>query len=93
MTTAYPLTSTVGTIPVDGGLTARDRALLRAVAAGRCDLVMGAAPEFRVDGRWYCDQSRAHDLIAADLLAALRTSGRERGPAALTVAGTHALAR
>ena len=93
MTTAYPLTSTVGTIPADGGLTARDRALLRAVAAGRCDLVVGAAPEFRVDGRWYCDQSRAHDLIAAGLLAALRTSGRERGPAALTVAGRHAIAR
>ena len=91
-TTAYRLTSTINAIPAAAAtLTVRDRALLRAVAAGRCDLVVGAAPEFRVDGRWYCDQSRAHDLIAAGLLSALRASGRERGPAELTMAGRRAL--
>jgi hypothetical protein len=74
------------------GLTARDRALLRAVATGRCDLVGGAASELRVDGRWYCDQARAHVLVAAGLLTALRSSGKERGPAQLTTAGRRALA-
>lgn len=74
-------------------LTARDRALLRAVEAGRCDLVDGAAPEIRVDGRWYCDQARAHDLVTAGLLTALMTTGRGRGPAALTLAGRRALGR
>jgi hypothetical protein len=74
------------------GLTARDRAPLRAVEAGRCELVGGIAPELRVDGRWYCDQARAHDLVGAGLLAAPRASGRERGPAAHTTAGRHALA-
>ena len=73
-------------------LTARNRALLRAVATGRCDLVGGVASEIRVDGRWYCDQARAHVLVAAGLLTALRTSGKERGPAQLTMARRRALA-
>jgi hypothetical protein len=73
-------------------LTGRDRALLRAVAAGRCDLVTATAPELRVDGLWYCDQARAHDLVVAGFLIALRATGRDRGPATLTAAGRHALA-
>lgn len=72
-------------------LTGRDRALLRAVDAGRCDLVGGAAPEIRVDGRWYCDQLRAHDLLVAGFLTAIKATGR--GPAALTTTGRRALAR
>jgi len=84
-------TSTSGMRVVPPALTGRDRVLLRAVAAGRCDLVSGAAPEMRVDGRWYCDQAQAHDLVMAGLLTALRASGRDRGPAALTAAGRHAL--
>ncbi len=85
LTSTPSLTSTVT-------LTGRDRALLRAIVAGRCDLVAAAAPELRVDGLWYCDQARAHGLIAAGFLTALRATGRERGPAALTAAGRHALA-
>ena len=49
-------------------LTGRDRALLRAVAAGRCDITATGVPDLRVDGRWFCDQTRAHALIAAGLL-------------------------
>ena len=74
------------------GLTARDRALLRAVASGRCDLVGGVAAEIRVDGRWYCDQARGQALVAAGLLAASGASGRERVAAELTTAGRYALA-
>jgi hypothetical protein len=69
-------------------LTGRDRALLRAVAAGRCDIVPTGIPDLRVDGRWFCDQPRAHALLAAGLMA------RARGaPAAalLTSAGRAAL--
>jgi hypothetical protein len=54
-------------------LTGRDRALLRAVAAGRCDITATGVPDLRVDGRWFCDQTRAHALIAAGLL--VRTGG------------------
>jgi hypothetical protein len=50
-------------------LTGRDRALLRAVAAGRCDIAPTGVPDLRVDGRWFCDQPRAHALLAAGLLA------------------------
>jgi hypothetical protein len=50
-------------------LTGRDRALLRAVAAGRCDIAPSGIPDLRVDGRWFCDQPRAHALLAAGLLA------------------------
>ena len=50
-------------------LTGRDRALLRAVAAGRCDIAPTGIPDLRVDGRWFCDQPRAHALHAAGLLA------------------------
>jgi hypothetical protein len=50
-------------------LTGRDRALLRAVAAGRCDIAPRGVPDLRVDGRWFCDQPRAHALIATGLLA------------------------
>jgi hypothetical protein len=69
-------------------LTGRDRALLRAVAAGRCDIAPTGFPDLRVDGRWFCDQPRAHVLLAAGLVA--RASG---GPATalLTSAGRAAL--
>lgn len=50
-------------------LTGRDRALLRAVAAGRCDIAPTGVPNLRVDGRWFCDQPRAHALLAAGLIA------------------------
>jgi len=74
-------------------LTHRDRALLSAAAAGRCDLVPSGVPDLRVDGRWFCDQPRAHALVAAGLLAAAAGgSGRDVVPAQLTTAGRAALA-
>jgi len=69
-------------------LTGRDRALLRAVAAGRCDIARTGIPDLRVDGRWFCDQPRAHALLAAGLL----TRGDGAAAAAvLTRAGRAAL--
>jgi hypothetical protein len=73
-------------------LTGRDRALLRAVAAGRCDITPTGIPELRVDGRWFCDQPRAHALVEAGLLA--RAGSGARGTPAtalLTGAGRAAL--
>ncbi|GAA5127288.1 hypothetical protein [Pseudonocardia adelaidensis] len=68
-------------------LTGRDRALLRAVAAGRCDIAPTGVPNLRVDGRWFCDQPRAHALLAAGLVA--RVHGASA--ATLTRAGRAAL--
>lgn len=83
------LTDHLSTMP----LTHRDRALLTAVDAGRCDLVPTRVPDLRVDGRWFCDQPRAHALVAAGLLAAAEGgSGRDLVPARLTGAGRAALA-
>ena len=50
-------------------LSRRDRALLIAARDGRCDLVLSGVPDLRVDGRWFCDQSRAHALVGAGPLA------------------------
>jgi hypothetical protein len=69
-------------------LTGRDRALLRAVAAGRCDIAPTGIPDLRVDGRWFCDQPRAYVLLAAGLLA--RADGAP-ATALLTSAGRAAL--
>jgi hypothetical protein len=73
-------------------LTGRDRALLRAVAAGRCEIAATGIPDLRVDGRWFCDQPRAHVLLAAGLLARAG-SGARGAPATalLTGAGRAAL--
>jgi hypothetical protein len=70
----------------------RDRALLAAVDAGRCDLVRTGVPDVRVDGRWFCDQPRARALIAAGLVvAAAAAPGHRAVPALLTDAGRAAL--
>lgn len=66
-------------------LTGRDRALLRAVAAGRCHITPTGVPDLRVDGRWFCDQPRAHALLTAGLLT------RGGGSPLLTAAGRAAL--
>jgi hypothetical protein len=50
-------------------LTRRDRAILRAVAAGGAELVYGAVPDLLLDGRCCCDQSAAHQLAQAGLIA------------------------
>ena len=64
----------------------RDRAVLRAVAAGRCVFHGSHGAGLRVDGRWCADQFAGARLTAAGLLIA---SGPTE-PAQLTPAG-HAL--
>ena len=65
----------------------RDRAVLRAVAAGRCELRAGCEPELVVDGVRCADSGVAQRLIAAGLvvkpvavrwLGSLRRAGRRR---------------
>jgi len=69
-------------------LSGRDRAILRAVAAGGAELCLGTEPDLFLDGRCCCDQSAAHRLVRAGLIAAttLKLVG-ERVAAALTPAG------
>ncbi len=73
-------------------LSRRDRALLVAAGEGRCEMVPFGVPDLRVDGRWFCDQTRAHALVAAGLLAraAVERSGTT-ARARLTDAGRAAL--
>ncbi len=75
---------------IDGEtLTRRDRAILRAVAGGRAELVFGSEPDLIIDGRCCCDQAAAHRLAHAGLIAPLDTATvGERVPAGLTAAGT-----
>jgi hypothetical protein len=54
-------------------LTRRDRALLAAVAAGRCALTAGPLPSLLIDGRGACDQLAAYQLLAAGFI---RPAGR-----------------
>jgi hypothetical protein len=73
-----------GTTEVSG----RDRAVLRAVAAGRCLLRAGCEPLLTVDGLSCADSAVARRLLNAGLLAQ-PTSAVER--ARLTAAGRAAL--
>ncbi len=78
---------------IDGEtLTRRDRAILRAVAGGRAELVFGSEPDLIIDGRCCCDQAAAHQLVRAGLIVAA-TLGLvgQRVAAALTPAGRTAL--
>ena len=56
-------------------LSGRDRAILRAVAAGGAELVLGAEPDLFFDGRCCCDQTAAHHLVRAGFI-----DGRRAGP-------------
>ncbi|WP_436502080.1 hypothetical protein [Actinokineospora sp. HUAS TT18] len=67
--------------------------MLRAVAAGRAELVLGCEPDMLVDGVACCDQVTAHDLARAGLVRPARLGlVGHRVPAALTHAG-HAVLR
>jgi hypothetical protein len=72
-------------------LSGRDRAILRAVAAGGAQLQLGAEPDLFFDGRSCCDQSAAHHLVRAGLIdaAALGLVGH-RVAAVLTPAARQA---
>ena len=73
-------------------LSGRDRAILRAVAAGGAELELGAEPDLFLDGRCCCDQPAAHRLVRTGLIVAgsLGCVG-QRVAAALTEAGRDAL--
>jgi hypothetical protein len=66
-------------------LCGRDRAVLRAVADGRCQLRTSCEPVLVVDGLSCADSAAAHRLITAGLLARPTGPGVER--ARLTSAG------
>ena len=78
-------------IIVSSQATGRDRALLRAVADGRCQLSTGCEIVLLVDGVGCADWSAAHRLLGAGLIA---PPGPRPGltPAVLTEAGHDALA-
>ena len=73
-------------------LSGRDRAILRAVAAGGAQLQLGAVPGQFLDGRSCADQFAAHQLVHAGYItpATLGLLG-QRVAAALTPAGHEAL--
>ncbi|HXV92828.1 MAG TPA: hypothetical protein VD813_05990 [Pseudonocardia sp.] len=74
-------------------LTGRDRAILRAVAAGGAEMLYGSEPDLLLDGRCCCDQIAVHRLARAGLIAPVVTAATgERVPARLTAAGTARLA-
>lgn len=60
-------------------MTARARAMLRAVAEGRAEITTSCEPDMYVDGLNCCDQSLAHTLTHCGLIRRSRfstTSGR-----------------
>ncbi len=71
-------------------LNGRDRAVHRAVAAGRCQLGAGWQPVLMIDGLVCADSSVGRRLVAAGLLRR-PDPNRPLGPAVLTPAGRAAL--
>jgi hypothetical protein len=68
-------------------LSNRDRAILRAVAAGGAEVSCGAEPDLFLDGRCCSDQVAAHRLARAGLIAATVPGAvGQRVPARLTPA-------
>jgi hypothetical protein len=64
-------------------ISQRDRAVLRAVAAGRCAISAQDAGALVIDGLCCCDQFVGLRLTRAGLIAA----GSPAGPAQLTASG------
>ena len=73
-------------------LTCRAVAMLRAVCAGRAELICGCEPDLLIDGRCCCDQYTAHHLATSGLIRpAVAGAVGQRVPAELTDAGRVAL--
>ncbi|WP_300010394.1 hypothetical protein [Pseudonocardia sp.] len=72
-------------------VSGRDRAVLRAVSAGRCEFRGGCQPVLLVDGLACADFSAAHRLVDAGLIAA-PDPAVPLAPVAITPAGRAALA-
>lgn len=74
--------------PGSASLSSRDRALLRAVANGRAELVCSCEPDLFIDGLCCCDQYAAHALAREGLIRPVTTGAvGQRVPAELTAAG------
>lgn len=69
-------------------LSHRDRAVLRAVAAGRCEIPCDAGGALVVDGRFLSDQFAGPRLAAAGLI----DTEPHEGPTRLTASGAALLA-
>jgi hypothetical protein len=73
--------------PTSSPLSPRDLAVLRAVAAGRCEMPAAAGGSLTVDGLCFCDQFVGPRLASAGLIAA----GPRTGPVRLTASGRELL--
>ena len=69
--------------PMSTPLSHRELAVLRAVAAGRCEMSGACGGSLTVDGLCCCDQFVSPRLTSAGLIAA----GSQLGPARLTASG------
>lgn len=80
--------SSNGVEPKQVGYSHRAMAILRAVAAGRADMVYSAEPDLFIDGLPCCDQFAAHELAHLGLVRPSHP-GRvgQRIPARLTPTG------
>jgi hypothetical protein len=71
-----------------GQLSGRERAILRAIAAGSAELTGGREPDLLLDGRYCCDQGAVHRLVRVGLIAPTGAGVvGDRVPARLTAAG------
>lgn len=70
--------------PMSAPLSHRDLAVLRAVAAGRCEMSAASGGSLTVDGLCFCDQFVGPRLAGAGLIAA---PGPQPGPVRLTASG------
>lgn len=69
-------------------LSFRDRAIPRAVAGGRAELLVGVEPDLYLDGRCCADQVAGRRLARAGLIvAAIPGPTAHRVPACLTASG------
>ena len=64
--------------PTATPMSQRDRAVLRAVAAGRCEIAQTFGGNLIIDGMWFTDQFAGPRLTEA---------GLQGGPAQLTASG------
>ena len=71
-------------------LSGRDRAILGAVAAGGAEHQMGTEADPFLDGHCCYDQSAAHQLVPAGLIAAVTLGSVGQRVAALIPAGREA---
>ncbi|MHA6795090.1 hypothetical protein ACVGVM_16475 [Pseudonocardia bannensis] len=79
------MTTTMTPTPmISTPISHRDRAVLRAVAAGRCVMPDGSGHSLMIDGLGCCDQFVGARLAGAGLIMA---AGPRPGPARLTPSG------